>query len=144
MSFRRCASLVLALVVSACASSQPARLSAGGGGPATTALRGNSTLIVRAELEEFQGRSAWEVVETLNQRWLRVRRGSRPAAGVNRGAVYARVVVDGTFRGELEDLLRLQAFNIESMRLLSPPDATAKYGSGYMGGVIEVTTIRGR
>jgi len=32
--------------------------------------------------------------------------------------------------------------NIETMRLLSAPDATTKYGTGYPGGVIEVTTRR--
>ena len=34
--------------------------------------------------------------------------------------------------------------NIETMRYLSASDATTKYGTGYAGGVIEVTTRRGR
>ncbi len=34
--------------------------------------------------------------------------------------------------------------NIETLRYLSAPDATTKYGTGYIGGVIEVTTRRGR
>jgi hypothetical protein len=52
-------------------------------------------------------------------------------------------VVDGTVRGELDELRRFNTYNIETMRYLSASDATTKYGTGYMGGVIEVTTIRG-
>jgi hypothetical protein len=32
--------------------------------------------------------------------------------------------------------------NIETMRYLSAPDATTKYGTGFPGGAIEVTTRR--
>jgi len=32
--------------------------------------------------------------------------------------------------------------NIETMRYLSAADATTKYGTGFPGGVIEVTTRR--
>ena len=113
-----------------------------GGGPATTAARENSTLIVRAELDAFQGRSAWDAVYTLRRRW------TQPGLGATFGGapIYARVVVDGTHRGELRELRRISANDIESMRFLSAPDpdTTIKYGLGNEGGVIEVTTIRGR
>ena len=55
------------------------------------------------------------------------------------GPIYARVVVDGTPRGGLNELLRMSASEIESMRFLSAPEATIKYGTGYPGGAIEVT-----
>ena len=138
MSFRRCASLVLALAVSACATSGDTS-SGEGGQTAARAARGNLTLIVRAELKEFAGRSAYEAVETLNPRWLRPRGRS-----LNSGPSYVRVVVDGTVRGELADLYRMSTDNIETMRYLSAPDATTRYGTGYIRGVIEVTTRRGR
>ena len=138
MSFRRCAWVVLALVVSACASSQDTPF---GGEFATSAAvsQGNSRLIVRAQLERFAGLSAWEAVETLNPRWLRSR-----SVSVNYGPSYARVVVDGTVRRVLADLYRISTVNIETMRYLSASDATTKYGTGYAGGVIEVTLRRGR
>ena len=138
MSFRRCASVVLALVVSACASSQDTPF---GGEFATSAAasQGNSRLIVRAQLEPLGGRSAYEAVETRNPRWLQPR-GGTPASG----PFYARVVVDGTVRGELADLYRISINDIETMRYLSASDATTRYGTGYIGGVIEVTTRRGR
>ncbi len=138
MSFRRCASVVLALVVSACASSQDTPF---GGEFATSAAasQGNSRLIVRAQLQRLAGQSAWEAVETLNPRWLRSR-----SVSVNYGPSYARVVVNGTVRRVLADLYRMSTDNIETMRYLSATDATTKYGTGYAGGVIEVTLRRGR
>ena len=138
MSFRRCASVVLALVVSACAST----LDTPSGGEFETsaaAPQGNSRLIVRAQIEPLASQTAWQVVETLNPFWLQSRGGS-----LNYGPSYARVVVDGIFRGELADLYRMSTGEIETMRYLSASDATTRYGTGYTGGVIEVTTRRGR
>jgi hypothetical protein len=141
MFFRCCASLVLALAVSGCGSSSAGTPFEGGSQATSAASRGGSSrLIVRAQLVEFSGRSAWDAVDILNQRWLRPQRGAS-----NSGRpVFPRIVVDGTVRGELDDLFRLRADNIETMRLLTSSDATTKYGTGYFGGVIEVTTIRGR
>ncbi len=138
MSFRRCAYVVLALVVSACASS-PDTPFEGESETSAAASRGNSRLIVRAQLEPLVGRSAYEAVETLNPRWLQTR-GSTPILGPS----YARVVVDRTVRGELADLYRISTNDIETMRYLSASDATTRYGTGYPGGVIEVTTRRRR
>ena len=138
MSFHRFASLVLALIISACASSAGTSLG-GGSETASAASRGNSRLIVRAQLDRLAGRSAYEAVENLNRRWTQPQRGSSFAAGQH----FARVVVDGSPRGELDELRRITSDDIESMRYLSAPDATTKYGTGYPGGVIEVTTRRG-
>jgi hypothetical protein len=135
MSFRSCAVLVLALAASACASSGDISLGEGGQ-TAARAARGNSRLIVRAELEEVAGRSLWDAVDLLRARWLQPQRGGSLFAGT----AYARVVVDGTLRGELDELLQLFPENIETLRYLSAPDATTKYGTGYPGGVIEVST----
>ena len=138
MFFRRCASLVLALVVSACASSPDASFGEEGGTPTRTA-RGNPNLIVRAELEQTRGQSAWQAVSTVRPRWLRAQRSS----SVTTGPFYARVVTDGAFRGDLSELHRFNVSDIEFMRYLSAADATTRYGTGYPGGVIEVST-RGR
>ena len=129
MTSRRCACLVLAFVLSACASSAGTPF-AEGGGTATRAARGNSTLIVRAQLQELTGRSAWDAVERFNRRWL----------SNARGGGYARVVIDGTFRYDLNELRQLSADGIESLRFVRATDATTKYGIGFGGGAIEVTT----
>ena len=136
MSLRRFWSLVLVLVlapvVSACASSPDSPFDEGGQ-TATRTARGSSTLIVRAQLEQLVGRSAWDAVERFNRRWLSTRRGG----------VYARVVIDGTSRRDLSELSRMSTEGIENLRFLSSGEATTKYGTGFAGGVIEVTT-RGR
>ncbi len=141
MSLRRFLSLVLvfvlAPVVSACASSPDTPFDEDGE-TATRTARGSSTLIVRAQLEQLTERSAYEAVATLNRRWLQSRRGTSLASG----PALARVVVDGVARGELDFLRQMTTGNIETMRLLSAPDATTKYGTGFPGGVIEVTTRR--
>ena len=136
MFFRFCASLVLALVVSACASSPDTPFDEEGG-TATRGARGNSRLITRYELDQRPGDSAYEVVESLNRRWLEA--DARGRTVVTGGPVFARVVVDGARRGELNELHRISASAIESMRFLSAADATTQYGTGYPGGVIEVT-----
>ncbi len=137
MSFRRCASVVLALVVSACASSSGTPF--GEEFTTSVASQGNSRLIDRPQLELFPGQSAWRAVENLNPRWLQLRGGS-----ISYGPSYARVVVDGILRGELAHLYRVITDEIETMRFLSASDATTKYGTGFPGGVIEVMTRRGR
>ena len=140
MSFSSYALSVLALAVSACASSSGASFGEGGQ-TATRPARGNSTLIVRAELVEIQGRTALVAVQDLRPRWVQARRS--PTLN-NPGSFYAMVVVDGIVRGELRELSIMGIEDIESMRYLSPADATTRYGTGFMGGVIEVTTLTGR
>ena len=135
MSFRGVVLRVLVLglvpVVSTCVSS-------GGAASGAAGTSGSSTLIVRAQLEELANQSAYDAVETLNRRWILPRRG----VGLATAPAYARVVVDGVVRGELVELDRLNTANIETMRYLSAPDATIRYGTGFPGGAIEVTTRR--
>lgn len=137
MSYYRFASVVLALVLTACASSPDTPFGEEFEEEAQAAV-GNSRLIVRAQLERFAGRSAWDAVEILNRNWLRASRGG----GISSGPAYARVAINGIFRGELVELRQVGADDVESMRFFSAVDATTKYGTGFMGGVIEVTTRR--
>jgi len=135
MSFQRCATLALVLVVAACASSS-SRDPFGeefATARAADANRGNSTLIVRAQLAELPGESVYRAIELLRRRWLTPRRG----------AGYARVVIDGSYRTDLGQLRAMGADGVEELRYLSASEATIKYGTGYTGGAIEVKT-RGR
>ncbi len=142
MSCRRFFSLVLVValgpVVSACSSSgSTGELSQTA---SATATGGSSTLIIRAQLETYSGRTALEAVQQFNRRWLRVNR----AGG---GSTYARVIIDGArgdqnTRGEFRELARLRANDVESMLFLDENAATRKYGAGYRGGMIEVTLRR--
>ena len=114
--------LVLAAVVSACASA--ADPASGGGGETGR----SSTLIVRAQLAQYSGRTALEAVQRFNPRWLTYERGR------------VRVVFDGRSPDNLDALDRLRADDVESLRFLTGTDATRKYGTGFNGGVIEVTS----
>ena len=68
MSCRSCASLVLAVMASACGASANRPL-----GQeletAAAATRGTTNLIIRAEFEQALGRTAWDAVEILRPRW---------------------------------------------------------------------------
>ena len=153
MSLRRLLSLVLVLVITSVLSSCVFIARMFDDNPPSTALLpaesiervrraggGSSTLIVRAELEELSGLTAYEAVQNLNQRWLQIRRG----VSLRGGPMYARVVVDEITRREIGELRRWSADEIEYMRYLTGPDATIKYGGGFPGGVIEVITRDGR
>ncbi len=121
--------LVLTLVVSACASSGGA--ASGADGETADLTEGSTTLIVRAQLAQYSGRTALEAVQRFNRRWLTYERAR------------ARVVFDGRSPDNLDALGRLRADDVESLRFLTATDATRKYGPGFNGGVIEVTS-RGR
>ena len=121
--------LILAPVVSACASSGAS--ASGGSGETADPTEGSATLIVRAQLAQYSGRTALEAVQRFNRRWLTYERAR------------ARVVFDGRSPDNLDALGRLRADDVESLRFLTATDATRKYGPGFNGGVIEVTS-RGR
>ena len=132
--------LVLALgpVVSACSSAGNVDGAEFSQTEGATATGGTSTLMVRAQFENYAGRTALEAVQQFNRRWLRVDRSGSGA--------YARVIVDGArgdqnLGGEFRELDRLRAVDVESMRFLAPNDASRKYGASYGGGMIEVTLI---
>ena len=126
LDLRLCSLFALALILTSCSRTpSPFAERAGANAP-----RGNRDLIVRAEMDVFAGQSAREVVERLHPNWLHAR-------GVSRGI---GVVVDGTSRHDLQELNFLNSADIESMRHLSAADAFTKYGTGYWGGVIEVTS----
>jgi len=130
MSFHRCATFAVAFVASACVSSS-SRDPFGQDFETTTAARanrGNSTLITRAELAEYRGDSVYQAVEQIRRRWLTGRRGG----------LVARVVIDGSYRTNISELRSLGAEVVEELRLLSPGEATTKYGTGFSGGAIDV------
>jgi len=90
---------------------------AGSGGTSRNIISG-------VELEEagLSPYTAWEAVQLLRPNWLRSRTST-----ITRGP----------------DVLRsLRVENIDEMRYLNAQDATTRYGTGYLGGVIEVVHKR--
>lgn len=85
--------------------------------------------------------SAFEAIRLLRPRWLQSR-GTSSIAGAQGGRLFPVVMVDGSRFGTLEDLRHITVEDVESIRFISGRDATTIYGTGYGGGIIEVTTRR--
>jgi hypothetical protein len=113
------------LLASACAALSTACASGGAGGDGSP--RGTRTRIIRAEVAPLQQLSAYEAIERLRPNWLRAQLGRVPT-----------VVLAGNPGEDLSVLRTIRAMDVEEMRLLSPADATTRYGTGYDGGAIIV------
>jgi hypothetical protein len=100
---------------------------------------GSRDVITQEQLQgaDFQSYTAFEAIQRLRPTWLRPRgttmTGVRP---------YAEVIVDGTPYGGLEILRSIRVGDVGEIRYLSAVDATTLYGTGYVGGAIEVSTRR--
>lgn len=121
---RRLALVALVVTASACAS----------GGTGSGARRGSSTRIVRSELVNLEQYSAYVAVQRLRPRWFQTRTGGLP-----------QVHVDGTPQaGGAESLRNIPVSDIEQMVFLNAADATTRFGTNYVSGVILVTRRTGR
>lgn len=90
---------------------------------------------VRAAAERYH--TAYEIIESLRPLWLR-KRGQSSIMNETEIAVY----VDGTRYGTPEDLRSITAIAVDSMRFLPPSEATNRYGTGHVHGIIMVYTRR--
>jgi hypothetical protein len=77
-----------------------------------------------------------EIVQRLRPAWLR----ARDQGTLSSAPAYAEVFVDGMRFGSLSSLSRFSSSQIELMRYLRATDATTRYGTGFPGGIIEITT----
>lgn len=114
--------MALVLGVAGCASS---------GGGSVRPEGATSTRIVQAELEPLGQISPLRAIERLRPRWLRSRGGSSPV-----------LHVDGARRNSLRDIETYQLSEIARIDYMSASDATTRFGTGYDGGAILVTTRR--
>ena len=115
--------LVLLLSAAGCAS--------GGGGGTSRPAGSSADRIVEEELATLQQLSALEAVRRLRPRWLQTRTGAPP-----------QVHVDGNPVGTSDNLNSYRAADVQEMRYLNAADATTRFGTNYISGVILVTTKR--
>ena len=115
--------LLFVVVLSACASSGPA-----------TARRSNN-VITRDELVTQDLTSAYEAVQRLRPQWLR----GRGATSIrNPEPTLPVVYVAGVRQGGPESLRVVRITETDELRFISASDATTRWGTGHMGGAIEV------
>jgi len=128
---------VLIAVSSGCSSS-------GSSSSATGAPRAPSRqqdVITAAEIAEraADASNALQVVQKLRPQMLTTRGRFSPADSSDAGA-RPRVVVDGVAIGQVENLVNVNAISVMEIRYISATDATTRFGTGYVGGAILVTT----
>lgn len=118
-----------------------ALLTLGGGiscassGEGSLSTRGSGD-ITREELEATSVDDAMEAISLLRPRWLR----ARPARTPNDPIPVVGVVIDNMARATRDDLASLPIGQVERISFMSAADATIRFGTGYTGGAIIVTT----
>lgn len=106
-------------------------------------LKREANLISIAEIESVRDRSdnAMALVRQLRPQFLRARgANSFGNARGGRKVPYPKVIVDGMPRGELDVLNQIPAMTVKEIRFLGSADASVRFGTGYDGGAILVTT----
>jgi hypothetical protein len=98
----------------------------------------NSQLITEDEIEASHASTAYEAIQKLRANFLSYR--GETSLDKSRNTPYPTVWLDGQEFGPLSTLRNLPASQIASIRLYRAWEATTKFGTGYMGGVIAVTT----
>ena len=118
---------VIFLALEACAHSQP------------SAVRRNyqSQVITEAEIIEANVASAYDVIRKLRVNFLTYR-GRTNFRGTS--ASEPRVYVDDQPYGAVSSLRTIRAGQVAEIRLYRAWEATTRFGTGHMDGVIAVTT----
>lgn len=133
------AGLVVAALVMAISSG----CATAGSSPSGTTSKGSRSQDVIAEAEiasrAREATTALQVIEQLRPQMLRGRGVSSPS-DVSGEATLPKVYVDEVSYGNLNTLSNVSAGQIKEIRFLNSRDATTRWGTGHMGGVILVTT----
>jgi outer membrane cobalamin receptor len=97
-----------------------------------------SQLITEEEVEASHAPTAFEVIQKLHANFLSYRGETSFNRSTSRP--YPTVYVDGQEFGPIGSLRNIPASQISTIRLYRSWEATTKFGSGNMGGVIAITT----
>ena len=113
----------------------PACASTGGGG-----TRRDRNLLTAEELAPMNNRPLYEAIQRLRPNWLRARANTSISV---MGDVYPAVRVDNAWQ-TVDDLRSLQTSDVEEARYIEARDATTLFGTGYVNGIVDITTVRSR
>ena len=95
-------------------------------------------LITEDEIEASRAPTAFEVIQKLRANFLSYR--GETSLDRSKSQPYPTVYLDGQAYGPIGSLRNIPASQIATIRLYRSWEATTKFGSGNMGGVIAITT----
>lgn len=95
----------------------------------------NSRVLTREDMTDYLQQDLHEAILRLRRNWLR-----RRAAGGTSGTDAVQVHVNGARMGGVNALRDIRVSNVARVEYMSGTDATTRYGTGYGGGAILVTT----
>lgn len=108
----------------------------GGGGGTADTLTSQEIRAVESQYGDM-----YSVIQSERPQWLR----SRGTMSVeNPDAGYPVVFVNGMRRGGLESLRSINPSDVAEAEFLNARDATTRYGTGYPGGIIRISTRSGQ
>ena len=97
--------------------------------------RASADMITRAQIAANGRQTAYDVVKSMHPNWL----VQRSPGG--KAVTPVVVFLDGTRYGAVERLSDIFASGIGSIQHIDGPSATMRWGTGYGGGVLYVTSI---
>ena len=100
----------------------------------------NPDLIGNWELQELPDYNALNAIRRLRPAWLRA--GTRPGVASGPSAGLPRVHLNGVPLSSFDQLEEISATDIREMRFLNGPDASTRFGTGYVNGAILITLER--
>jgi hypothetical protein len=106
--------------------------------PAGRRTMQESQLITEEEVEASRAPTAFEVIQKLRANFLSYR--GETSLNHNNSQPYPIVYVDGQEFGPIGSLRNIPASQVSTIRLYRSWEATVTFGTGYMGGVIAITT----
>lgn len=95
-------------------------------------------LITEDEIEASRAPTAFEVIQKLRANFLSYR--GETSFDRSKSQPYPTVYVDGQAYGPIGSLRNIPASQIATIRLYRSWEATTKFGTGNMAGVIAITT----
>lgn len=97
--------------------------------------RGNSDILTKEEIVASSASTAYELIQQLRPQFLR----SRGAVSLqDPRPTYAIVYMNDVHHGSLESLRSILVEEISEIRFISAGDATTRWGTGHVGGVIQI------
>jgi len=115
----------------------------GSGGTGGRVRSRNQDLIAEAEISASatEASNALQIIQKLRPQMLRSR-GLGSPTDVTGETARPKVYIDNVAYGDLATLTNVNASQVKEIQFINSRDATTKWGTGHMGGVILVVTKR--